>query len=137
MKPLRELRTALFITLGSLCVLLGLVGIVIPVLPTTPLLLLAAFFFTRSSNRALEWLLNNRWFGGYIRRYREGRGMALQDKLITLLMLWLTMGLSAFFVIENGWVRLALLVVAAGVMVHLLRIKTFRPGDQPAERNKV
>ena len=128
---MRDIRSALFVILGTLCVILGLFGIFIPVLPTTPLLLLAAYFFARSSNRALHWLLNNRWFGPYIRNYHEGRGMAARDKAITLLSLWLTIGLSAVFIVENGWVRLFLIAVASGVTFHLLRIKTYRPDHSP------
>ena len=124
---MRKLRTVLFITIGAICVILALIGIFLPVLPTTPLLLLAAFFFTRSSNRALQWLLNNRWFGKYIRNYHEGRGISINNKIIALLSLWITIGLTTIFVVENVWVRGTLLLVACGVTVHLLRIKTYRP----------
>ena len=124
---MREVRTAFFITIGTVCVVLGLIGIFIPVLPTTPFLLLAAYFFTRSSERALQWLLYNRWFGVYLRNYREGRGMALGGKVITLLSLWLTIGLSIIFVVDTVWLRILLIAVASGVTFHLVRIKTFHP----------
>ena len=134
---MRDIRSALFVTFGTICVILGLIGIFVPVLPTTPLLLLAAYFFARSSNRALHWLLNNRWFGPYIRNYREGRGMAARDKVITLLSLWFTIGLSTVFIVENTWVRLILIIVASGVTIHLLRIKTYRPERQPHPGNSM
>jgi uncharacterized protein len=124
------LKKILFISLGSVFVTLGVIGIFIPILPTTPFLLLAAYFFARSSDRALHWLLNNRWFGGYIRNYREGRGMALKDKIITLSSLWITIVLTAVFIVDNGWVRLVLAAVALGVTLHLLRIKTYSPKKQ-------
>ena len=124
---MRDLKQIVLIFLGSVCVLLGLVGIFIPVLPTTPLLLLAAYFFARSSNRALKWLTTNRWFGPNIQNYREGRGMTIRNKLLTLASLWIAIGLTTIFVVENGWVRFMLLGVASGVTIHILRIKTYRP----------
>ena len=126
---MQVLRKILFISLGIICVTLSLIGIFVPVLPTIPLLLLAAYFFARSSNRALQWLMNNRWFGPYIRTYREGRGMAVRDKVMTLLSLWITLGLSIIFVVENIWLRFVILGVASGVTFHLVRIKTYRPGE--------
>ncbi len=116
---------------------LGLVGIFVPVMPTTIFLLLAAFFFTRGSNRALQWLLNNRWLGPYIRNYREKRGMAVRDKVITLALLWISIGFSIIFLVENNWVRLVLLAIASGVTLHLLTIKTYRPDRQPVPKENV
>jgi len=124
-----RVQKILFLTGGGICVLCALIGIFVPVLPTTPFLLLAVFFFARSSEQAHQWLLHNRWFGGYIRRYHEGHGIALRDKIITLTLLWLTILLTAFLVVENNWVRLLLAVVAAGVTTHLVRTKTYRPGE--------
>lgn len=125
------MRKALFLTLGTICVILGLIGIAFPVLPTTPFLLLAAFFYTRSSDHALHWLLTNRWFGPYIRNYREGRGMALKDKIITISFLWITIILSVVFVIESLWVRILIIGIATAVTTHLVRINTYRK-DSPS-----
>lgn len=125
-----DFRKYSFIALGSVFVILGVIGIFIPVLPTTPFLLLAAFFYARSSERALNWLLTNRWFGSYIRNYREGRGMALKDKVITIFSLWVTIVFTGVFLVENVWVRLLLAVVAIGVTTHLVRINTYRPGPR-------
>jgi len=132
---MKKVWKSIYISGGVICVVFGVIGIFIPVLPTTPFLLLAAFLFARSSDRALHWLLNNRLFGAYIRNYREGKGMAARDKIVTLALLWLTIGLSMLFATQNLWIRLGLLIVAAGVTFHLLRIKTYRlkhggpPGD--------
>jgi len=125
----------LYISGGAICVTLGLIGIFIPILPTTPFLLLAAFLFARSSDRALHWLLNNRWFGAYIRNYREGRGMALRDKALTLTLLWITIILSVIYLIDSLWVRLLVVAIASAVTFHLVRINTYRP-DRPATRSK-
>lgn len=120
----------LLLAAGGLCVTLGLVGIFIPILPTTPFLLLAAFFFARGSDRALGWLLHNRWFGPYISNYRSGLGIALRDKVITLSLLWFSIAACAVFLIEIGWLRLLLVAVAAGVSIHILRMRTYRPGSR-------
>jgi uncharacterized membrane protein YbaN (DUF454 family) len=124
---MKTIQRQLFLIGGGLCVAFALVGIAIPVLPTTPFLLLAVFFFARSSRRAHDWLLHNRWFGGYIRRYHEGHGIALRDKIITIALLWLTILLSAFLLVESWPVRGVMLAIAAGVTTHLLRTKTYRP----------
>jgi uncharacterized protein len=117
----------IYIVLGVLCVILGFIGIFLPVLPTTPFLLLAAFFFARSSDRFLHWLLTNRWFGYYIRNYREGKGMTARNKAFTLSMLWLSIGLTAIFAVSALWLRLLLIGIASGVTFHLVRINTYKP----------
>jgi uncharacterized membrane protein YbaN (DUF454 family) len=98
----------------------------VPVLPTTPFLLLAAICYARSSERFYHWLLNNRWFGEYIKNYREGRGIPLREKTLTLIALWLTIGFTTLLVVSAWWGQLILLGVAVGVTIHLVRIKTFK-----------
>lgn len=112
----------LLIAAGSLSILLGLLGIFLPLLPTTPLLLLAAWCFARSSDRFYQALLDNRWLGPYIRNYREGRGMPVRAKIVTLVMLWLAIGFAAGFVAPALWSRLLLLAIAAGVTIFVLRL---------------
>jgi len=114
------------IIFGSLCVVLGVIGIIVPILPTTPFLLLAAYFFAKSSQRFLDWLLTNRLFGCYIDNYRSGRGIPLLQKVLTITSLWLTIGVSALFFVQSWWVRGLLLVIALGVSLHLVRVKTYK-----------
>ena len=123
---MRKLFKVLAIICGFVCVILGLIGIFVPLLPTTPFLLLAAFLFARSSDRALRWLLDNRWFGTYIRNYREGRGMALKAKILTLLLLWMTIGLTSLYLVDSLVTRIILIMIASGVTLHLVRIKTYQ-----------
>jgi uncharacterized membrane protein YbaN (DUF454 family) len=125
----RIIRT-LLIVCGTLCVGLAVVGIFVPILPTTPFLLLAAVCYARSSQRFLAWLLTNRWFGSYIKNYREGRGIPRREKVLTIAMLWLTIGFSALYAVSLWWVRVVLVLIAVGVTIHLLRIKTFRPDPE-------
>ena len=122
---MRSLIRPLLIAIGTLSVALGVLGMFVPILPTTPFLLLAAACYARSSDRFLHWLLHNRWFGTYIRDYREGRGMPRSTKLLTLLALWVTLALSATLATPAWWMRIMLLVVGVGVTIHLLRIKTY------------
>lgn len=108
------------VLLGTLCVALGVLGVFLPVLPTTPFLLLAAVCYERSSRRFHHWLLSNRWFGDYIRGYREGRGLPFRQKAFMIVLLWLTIGGSAWLAVESWWLRLVLLGVAVGVTIHLV-----------------
>lgn len=111
---------------GILSVGLAFLGALLPLLPTTPFLLLAAACFARSSARMHRWLHAHRLFGPYLQAYREGRSMTLPHKVSTLLLLWLGIGLSAFLAVPGDrlWLRLALLGIAAAVTVHILRLKT-------------
>jgi len=116
----------LLIIAGTLLVGVGILGIFVPVLPTTPFLLLAAACYARSSQRFYHWLLNNRWFGSYIRNYREGRGITLKIKVWTLALLWITIGCSAVFAVQWFPVKLILILIAIGVSIHILSIRTLR-----------
>ena len=120
----RRVSRLLLVARGTICAALAILGVFTPLLPTTPFLLLAAFLYERSSERFHAWLLANRLFGGYIRRYEEHRSMTKRHKVLTLALLWAVISCSAYFVVPLWWARLLLAVVAAAVTVHLLRIKT-------------
>ena len=117
------IRILLIIT-GTLFVGLGIIGIFIPVLPTTPFLLLAAACYARSSRKLYEWLLNNRWFGDYIRNYLQGKGFPKKVKFLTITLLWITIGFSVAFAVQSFYVRLILILIAIGVSIHILTIRT-------------
>ena len=116
----------LLVTFGTIFVGLGIVGIFVPVLPTTPFLLLAAACYARSSQRFYHWLLYNRWFGNYIRNYRQKRGIPLKMKVLTISLLWVTIGVSAIFAVQSLVVRIILVLIAIGVSIHVLSIKTLK-----------
>ena len=86
--------------------------------------MLAAACYMRSSDRFYQWLINNRVFGAYVRNYIEGRGMPVKIKLFTVVLLWLTIGLTTAFAVQNIIVRIILLCVAVGVTTHIALIKT-------------
>ncbi|WP_424358995.1 YbaN family protein [Methanocella sp. MCL-LM] len=117
----------LLILAGTISVALGIVGIFVPLLPTTPFLLLAAACYAGSSPALSRWLLTNRWFGSYIRSYREGRGLPVKVKVVSVISLWLTIGYSALFIVPVFIGQVALVAVGAGVTVHILSRPTCRP----------
>ena len=118
-------RILLIIT-GTLFVGLGIIGIFVPVLPTTPFLLLAAACYVRSSQRFYGWLLNNKWFGNYIRNYLERKGVPLKVKVLTITLLWITIGASVAFAVQILVIRLILVLIAIGVSIHVLSIRTLK-----------
>ena len=111
---------------GSLFLGLGIVGIFVPLLPTTPFLLLAAALYVRSSPRLYAWLLNQRHLGSYIRNFRENKAIPLRAKVISLVLMWGTMLYCIFFLIPLLWVKILLGLIAAGVTYHILSFKTLR-----------
>jgi len=122
-------KRRLLIVAGTLCTGLGIIGIFIPILPTTPFLLLAAACYMRSSERFYQWLINNRIFGAYVRNYIEGRGMPIRIKIFTILLLWLTIGLSITFGVQNIVIRIVLICIAIGVTVHIVLIRKRKVED--------
>ena len=120
------LRRGLLVSVGIGAVGLGTVGVFVPLLPTTPFLLLAATCFIRSSDRMYAWLMHHRWFGGYLRNYREHRAISLRAKVLSLTLLWGAIGYSAVFAARAWWLRALLGVIAVGVTIHLVRLNTVR-----------
>jgi hypothetical protein len=114
----------LLMTCGTICIALAVLGLFLPLLPTTPFLLLAAACFARSSQTLHHWLLTNRWFGEYIRNYRAGVAVPLRRTIPAIALLWLTIGYTALAAVSDLWIRLILLAVAIGVTIHLVSIST-------------
>lgn len=117
-------KKGLFFTAGLLCVLLATLGLVLPLVPTTPFLLLAAACFLRSSERFHNWLINHRIFGSYIRNYREKGGLTLRHKIVSITVLWVVILYSTFFALPIVWLIPLPLLVAAWVTRHLLKMPT-------------
>ena len=121
-----KLKGRLFVIAGTIALVLCVVGIILPVLPTTPFLLLAAICYMRGSQRLYNALLRNRFIGSYVRNYLEGRGMSLRNKIWTISMLWIAILCTAFLVTESLVIRIILVVVLVGVTVHILLIRTIK-----------
>ena len=128
-KELNKTRRIFLLCLGFVTLSLGILGIFLPLLPTTVFLLISAWCWMRSSQRFYLWLIGNRWFGSYIRNYREKRGITVRQKVLTLLLLWLGIGYTALIIVTEIWLKVLLLAVAVGVTTHILLLKTI-PDDR-------
>jgi len=114
----------ILIIIGSFFTGLGILGIFLPLLPATPFLLLAAACYIRSSERFYNWLMNNKWLGSYIKNYLEGKGVSLKAKVLSISLLWITIGYSVIFVVNIFSIRVILILIAISVTMHLLFIRT-------------
>lgn len=122
---LKKLARGFLVAVGLISAFLGFLGVFLPLLPTTPFLLLAAACFSRSSEKFNRWLLHNRLVGEYLRNYREGRGITLQAKVLAISLLWLAMGYS-LLVVATAPLKVLLPVIGVCVTVHLLKLKTLK-----------
>lgn len=111
---------------GTILLAIGILGMFLPLLPTTIFFILAAWCYARSSEKFYHWLHNNKYFGKYLSNYRRGNGMTVKSKVISLSILWAGIGYSALFATSNLYVRILLFLIAAGVTWHLLAIKTMK-----------
>jgi uncharacterized membrane protein YbaN (DUF454 family) len=125
--PSATLKRRLFIAAGSISLVIGIVGIVVPLLPTTPFLLLAAYCYSRGSKRLSNRLLGNKLIGGYLKNYLEGRAMSLKAKIWSLSILWVVIGCTAAFVTDSLIIRIVLLAVGSGVTVHVALLRAAVP----------
>jgi len=122
----------LYVAGGSLAVGLGTLGVFLPLLPTTPFLLLAAWCYARGSRRFHTWLLGIRWCGAYIRAWQERRGVPMRFKVLAIVALWVSISSSALLVVNAWWLRGVLWAIAVGVTVHLVKLPTLRvPVEDP------
>ena len=122
---LKPINTAIRWTLlvsGFLATTLGVFGIFLPVLPTVPFLLLALACFARSSERFYNWLLDHAHIGPIIRPYINGQGMTRASKVKAIALLWASISLSVFYLVEINWVRSLLLIISCCVTIYLLRL---------------
>lgn len=110
--------------MGLLALVLGIVGIFLPILPTTPLLLLASFLFLKSSKPLYDWLMNHPRLGPYIRNFMVHKSIPLKIKIISVSMVWITLLYCAVAVAEHWAFRLFFVLLAAGITIHILSYKT-------------
>jgi uncharacterized membrane protein YbaN (DUF454 family) len=118
------IKKGLLVTSGTLFLVLGVIGIFLPLLPTTPFLLLAAACYIRGSKKFYNWLIKNRWLGEYIKNYQEGRGVPFNVKIITIIVLWLTIIITTIFFVSNIIIQIILFFIVIGVTIHIIKIKT-------------
>ena len=116
-------RIMLLIT-GNISLAFGIVGIFLPVLPTTPFLLLSATCYVRSSEKLYLWLIHHKFLGLYVRSYIQYRAISMRAKIISISMLWTVILSTVIFFVDLPWLRGLLIMIAVGVTVYLMRIKT-------------
>ena len=109
---------------GFLLVAIGVIGIFLPLLPTTIFLILASVCFLKSSPKANEWLRNHKVLGGYIDNYQNKTGLTRNAKITNIITLWISISLSAIFLTDELYIKIILLAIAIGVSIHLVMIKT-------------
>ncbi len=118
------IRRGVYFSVGATSVGLGVIGILVPLWPTTCFLLLAGWCFARSSPRAERWLHENRLFGKYLRDYRERGIISSSVRHRSLAVLWICIGISAILLMNRLWAVAILLFVALAVTVHLYSLPT-------------
>lgn len=122
------MKKTLYNIAGTVALLLGIVGLFLPLLPTTPFLLLASACYMRGSERMHQWLMNQRHLGPYLRSYQQGRGIPLRAKITALALMWTSLTVS-MWIIPLPWVRVLLLVTGVAVTVYLYRMRTLMPDE--------
>ena len=113
----------LLFLLGTLSLVLGIIGIFLPVLPTTPLLLLATWCYYRGSRRMYDWLMQHPRLGNYIRRFTEHKVIPLRVKVYILSLLWASL-LFCAYILTPVWLKCLMLAIAVGVTLHILSYKS-------------
>ncbi len=115
------------IVVGSVSLVLGVMGIFVPMLPTTPFLLLSAAAWVKASPSLYEWLINHRVLGEYIRNFREHRAIPLRVKIISVSLVWLTIGYCIFAVVDKWWwAQLLMALLATAISWHILSFNTLK-----------
>lgn len=115
-----------FFSLGTTLLGIGAIGIVLPVLPTTPFVIASFFCFAKSSKKAERWILGNRYFGSYIENYQTRQGVPLDVKIKSLIFLWIML-IASMVYLNQFYIFLILTLVGLGVSIHILLLKTKKP----------
>jgi uncharacterized membrane protein YbaN (DUF454 family) len=119
-----RIRGYIYVVLGTIALAVGALGLLLPVLPTTPFVILAAACYYRGSERLHAWILNSRWFGEPIRNFQAGRGLTRNMKTRAVSLMWATIIVSAVFFVNSLVVRAVVFGVAICVTIYLFRLPT-------------
>ena len=119
-----SLKKGVYLIVGTISLAAGIIGVFLPVLPTTPFILLSAWCFFRSSSRIYNWVISNERFGPTIENYQEGRGITKPTKVKAIVMMWLTITASIYLTIRNMYLISFLYLIAIGVTIYLYRLPT-------------
>lgn len=117
---LEKIKKILLIMIGSISLIVGSIGIILPLLPTTPFLLLSLACFIRSSDRLYDFILNNKYLAPYVKDYMNGNGIPKKVKIRAITLIWITIGFSTIFIIDKSIIRIVLLSTASIVSLYIL-----------------
>lgn len=127
---------SLLLFAGFISISFAILGIFLPLIPTTPLVLLAAYFFGKSSKKFHSWLITNKMFGTYIKNYQAGKGISLRSKITAISSMWAVLIISGTWATDVLFIRILLGAVGIGVTIHLLRMPTFVENNYEVEFNE-
>jgi len=119
-----KMMRGIYVIVGTIALVIGAIGLFLPVIPTTPLVILAAACYYRGSERLHAWILSSRWFGETIKNYQAGRGLTRDTKMRAIFLMWTSIIISTWFFVSNLFVRVAMIGVAMCVTVYLVRLPT-------------
>ncbi|HHL41333.1 MAG TPA: DUF454 domain-containing protein [Candidatus Bathyarchaeota archaeon] len=123
-KDTGTVKKYIYLIVGSLALVAGIIGVFLPILPTTPFVLLSAWCFFRSSDKLYKWVINNETFGPTIMNYQQGKGITQKTRIRAIVMMWATISFSAYFFVSNLYVIGIMYLVAISVSVYLYRLPT-------------
>ncbi len=115
-----------YVIIGSIALALGVLGIFLPILPTTPFLLLAAALYFRGSPELYEWLIRQKHLGPYILNFRENKAIPLRAKIISVTLIWTTILYCVFFIAPFFLLKILLILLAIGISWHILSFRTLK-----------
>jgi uncharacterized membrane protein YbaN (DUF454 family) len=121
---LSSLRKGIYIIVGTLALAIGIIGIFLPVVPTTPLVLLSAACYLRGSEKLHRWILSNPRFGEIIENYESGKGLKRSIKVKAIGLMWIMILISAFYFVDSVIARIAMILISSLVTIYLIRLPT-------------
>ena len=125
------------IIVGCVSLVLGILGMFLPLLPTTPFLLLSAAAWVKASPALYQWLLNHKVFGEYIRNFREHHAIPLRAKIVSVSLVWLTIGYCIFAVVDEWWwAQVLMTLLAIGISWHILSFKTLKKAENGERKSE-
>jgi uncharacterized protein len=125
-----DLLRWILICCGWICIVAGVIGIFLPLVPTVPFLLLAVACFARSSERFHSWLVEHNYLGPLVRDYLNGTGIPLRAKRIAIGMTWVSLPASTFLFAQVLWLKVLLMTIAVGITLYLLFLPTSPEEEQ-------
>ncbi|HEX2936802.1 MAG TPA: YbaN family protein [Bacteroidales bacterium] len=121
---LKKFVKSLFLFIGISSLVLGFIGIFLPVLPTTPFILLAAYCFAKSSERFHNYIMQHKLFGKMVSDFYEKRIIPVKTKIIALTLMWATLLLSVIFFMPYIWVKWVVIGIGVAVTAYLLSFRS-------------